>query len=101
MTTVIEHKENLARELVKLDSTNQLRFAAWCCFALTGTRSIFEFLSRYSDLSALQIHARIIKGFNRVWDGHESGSDFSDFKIQEWDIDDISMSDACRCARCI
>ncbi|MEN8511304.1 hypothetical protein [Burkholderia sp. RS02] len=93
MTTISEHKENLARELTKLDSANQLKFAAWCCFALTGARSVFDFLSRYSDLSAPDIHARIIKKLDRIWEGSESGCDCLDFKIQEWNVGEISMSE--------
>ena len=93
MTTVTEHKENLARELATLDSAGQLKFAAWCCFALAGERSIFDFLSRYSDLSASDIRARIIKVLDGVWEGGEAGADFSDLNIREWDVDEISMSD--------
>ncbi|WP_175747183.1 hypothetical protein [Burkholderia pyrrocinia] len=93
MTTVTEHKENLVRELAALDSASQLKFAAWCCFALAGERSIFDFLSRYSDLSALDIHARIIKGLDGVWEGGEAGADLLDLNIREWDVDEISMSD--------
>ncbi|WP_217591246.1 hypothetical protein [Burkholderia sp. GbtcB21] len=93
MTTVTEHKENLARELATLDLASQLKFAAWCCFALVGERSIFDFLSRYSDLSASDIHARIVKGLDGVWEGDEAGADFSDLNILEWDVDEISLSD--------
>ncbi|WP_155641939.1 hypothetical protein [Burkholderia cepacia] len=93
MATVTEHKENLTRELTTLDSVSQLKFASWCCFALTGTKSVFDFLSRYSVLSADDIHARIVKGLDRVWGGDKSGSDFSDLRLREWDIDDISMGD--------
>ncbi|MBN3787291.1 hypothetical protein [Burkholderia sp. Ac-20353] len=93
MTTVTEHKENLARELVKLKSEDQLKFAAWCCLALTGESSIFDFLSRYSNLLAPELHTHILDGLNSVWAGNESDSDLSELRIREWDMDDISMDD--------
>ncbi|MPV67482.1 hypothetical protein [Burkholderia sp. BE17] len=93
MTTVIERKENLARELATLDLASQLKFSAWCCFALVGESSVFDFLSRYSDLSASDIHARIVKGLDGVWEGDEAGADFSDLNILEWDVDEINVRD--------
>jgi hypothetical protein len=93
MTTVTQHKESLSKALAGLDSASQLIFGAWCCIALTADDAVFDFLSRYSPLSSLEIQTRVVHGLNDVWHGVEAAADFSDLTIGEWDIDDVSMAD--------
>lgn len=93
MTTVTQHKENLSKTLADLDSAGQLIFGAWCCIALTADEEVFDFLSRYSTLSSLEIRTQVFDGLNDVWSGVEAAADFSRLKIGEWDIDDVSMAD--------
>lgn len=93
MITVKEHKENLSRTLVDLDSKRKLIFGAWCCIALTSDEGVFDFMSRYSNVSPSEIRARVVDGLDDVWGGNEVAADFSNLNIGEWDIDDVSMDD--------